>query len=187
MPGINSFVKIKSEVAEPERTETYGPGKSGARAKFDPKHGVITLIGLPGSGRRSLAALLAKRLNMAMRAPEAESGALLAALSPERAPGAEARGVVLVLGPEHLTLKITGAGESESAAALLKSKSKVFWLMAEPLKLARINQVPMPEAEAWISRAVKSEELFYSALHFILPADKNSNELLQNILEIIAY
>ena len=202
MSDTSSFVKIKSEITEPERTKTYGSAGANSRPVFDPGQGIITLLGLPGSGRRKLAELLAGRLDMQVCVPVAEAGALLEALSPVRVSSPEmdavgeevraesgpgGRGKILVLGAEHLALRLTGEYASKSVASLLKSKSKVFWLMAEPVKLARVNNIPSAEAEAWTIQAVRSEELFHGALHFILQADKNDEELLRNVMYNIGY
>lgn len=204
MADTSGFVKIKSEVHDSERIKTYG-ASTDTRPRFNPGDGIITLIGLPGSGRRKLADLLAGSLNMEVCAPEPDIAALLKVFPPLGAAGASAhsdavgrgsgRGKILVLGSEHLVLQLTNEGQNvdkeesgyENVAALLKFKSKVFWLMAEPLKLARVNGIPPAAAEAWIRQAVSSEELFYGALHFILQADEDGDVLMQNVMDSILY
>ncbi|UZP68019.1 hypothetical protein N1030_03315 [Desulfovibrio mangrovi] len=169
--STESFIKEKVEVEDANRNLVFG--KSKKLDSFDPATGRIIFIGMPGSGRLELAQRVAERLNMRVVAPEVVDSveALDAACADT--------GIIFILPCEAL--------RDEAIRAAVREKGKVFYLMAEVLRMAyRLNQTSIPEQEAISALFVEMEPLCMMTLHYILQAWKEPEEIVDNVLEMLA-
>ncbi len=168
--STDDFIMEKIDIDNPEDRMVFGAPKQ--QERFQPDSGRIIFIGMPGSGRLELAERVAKRLGMRMLAPESiASVAELETLCAKP-------GVVLVVPCDAL--------RNEPVRAALRDNGKVFYLMAEVLRMAhRLNQTSEPEREAISALFVEMEPLCMMTLHFILQAWKEPEEIVDNVLEML--
>jgi shikimate kinase len=169
--STEEFIKEKTEVEEADAVRVFG--KSRGLDTFDPATGRIIFIGMPGSGRLELAEQVAERLKMRVVAPEVvDSVEALDAVCADA-------GIVLVLPCEAL--------RDDAIRAAVREKGKVFYLMAEVLRMAyRLNKTSIPEQEAISALFVEMEPLCMMTLHYILQAWKEPKEIVENVLEMLA-
>lgn len=177
--STEGFIQDKIEVEDPNAVRVFG--KSAPVAPFSPQEGRIIFIGLPGSGRLELAERVAARLNMKVVAPETDtpsgSGQPIDSVEALDAACAD-KGIVFVL--PHTALR------SEAIRTALREKGKVFYLMAEVLRMAyRLNKMTEPEREAISAEFVELEPLCMMTLHYILQAWKEPEEIVDNVLEML--
>lgn len=169
------FIKEQYNVEAPDAAKDYGKGER--REDFaDPwrETGRVALVGLEGSGKRNLAALLAERMGVPVVVPE-DAGQAASALEGERA--------VIVLDDSLV--------EDEAVQPLIHSAGKVFYLLADTRTLAgRVAERDGVDREkvwnALSDRLAVMEPVFYSVLHFILQAGDTSEEMAADAMEKIA-
>lgn len=168
--STDTFIKDRIEIDDAGASVVFG--KPRGIDTFSPQTGRIIFIGMPGSGRLELAERVAARLGMRVIAPESiNSVQELDALCADT-------GTVLIIPCEAL--------RNESIRTALREKGKVFYLMAEVLRMAyRLNQTSEAEKEAISALFVEMEPLCMMSLHYILQAWKEPEDVVDNVLEML--
>ena len=162
--GDSGFIKKRVEVEESDRTRTWGREASGPPAGSG--SGSLFLVGPPGSGRTDLGRALAERLGLPLAAVDRV----------EDLPGADGP-VVGVVAPEVF----------RRSAETLKDRGPVAYLMATPGLLAeRLGLNGEDERRALAVESARDEPLYLSHAHFVLPADRDPEENLEDLAEKLA-
>lgn len=138
--------------------------------------GNAVLVGLVGSGKAALAALLAERTGMDVVSP------------------VDAAEAVNVLGGTGNIIVLDDAlVEDSTVQPLIHDSGKVFYLMADTNFLStRVGERDSVDDREQLWRDLSArlavvEPIFYSVLHFILQGAMPSEELVDDALEKIAY
>lgn len=173
----DSFIMEKAEVAEAEKRKTFGKGER--REDFAAMWnatGTVLLAGLPGSGRRAVAGLLAERLGLPVRDARDESSLQ----------SAMAGGPSVVVVDDALF-------DDDSSVAAIGSAGKVFYFMAHAGVLARriARRTGKDDEEAVrqdvAARLGQVEPRFMQALHFVIQAESSPEEMADDVLEKVAW
>jgi len=170
---INELV----EVEDADASKTFGKGERREDYADAWKNtGNVILVGLAGSGKAALAAILAERTG----APVAE-------------PGDAAAAAEVLAGTGTIIILADGLVEDPAVRPLIHGAGKVFYLMADSNTLsARVaEREGAPDRETlWrdmSARLAVMEPVFYEVLHFIAPAFGSPEEMAGDALEKIAY
>jgi len=170
---------INEEYAVEEAGAAKAYGRGERREDYaDPwkETGNVVLLGLPGSGRRELARLLAERTGKSAIVPEDAQAA---------AEALRESGAVIVL-EDRLV-------DAPEVGPLIHSAGKVFYLMADTHLLSKrvAERDGIADAdELWrglSARLAEVEPVFYSVLHFILQGAEQPQDLLDDAMEKIGY
>ncbi|QGY40819.1 hypothetical protein GM415_12015 [Pseudodesulfovibrio cashew] len=138
--------------------------------------GNVILMGLPGSGKRALADLLAERTGL-----------------PVVAPGDAERAVEALGGENRIIILNDTIMEAPTVRPLVHGAGKGFYLMNDSNTLAdRVAQRDGVEDRDALWRELSArlavmEPLFYETLHFILQPGQTPEEMVEDALEKIAY
>lgn len=162
-----NVIRQRFEVRESGRTATHG--QADASAPIGGTGGNLLFIGLPGSGRKTLARSAAARLGLAYAAA-ADAQALEYAL-------ARSGQAIAVTG----TVTGMGLGAPE-ARERLRAAGKVFYLMSvAPILAKRLGDLSRLEE---LAQAVTANEPFFlQAAHFVLPLDATPEEMVEDVVE----
>ncbi|MEG6505793.1 hypothetical protein [Nitratidesulfovibrio sp. 1201_IL3209] len=163
----SGFVMRKQEVGEADAAMTVS--RAGRRPSFDPAAERIVILGLPGSGRRRLAELVAERFGMQAAAPEDDA-----------APGVVTElccrtGLVLAAP--------VSAVRDEQLRACLRDGARVFYMMTNPVRLAAELGLSGEAGEKFCRDALELETLCMGVLHFLLPDGRSPEQLVVNVCE----
>lgn len=172
------FIKKKVDVQEAGKARTHGKGEK--REDYEAMWnttGRVLLVGLPGSGRFDLAAILGERLGLPVLTPE-KGEAFEAACLREKS---------IVVVPDTVF-------DDESLIEKVKGAGKVFYLMTDAQTLTRrvlerSGEVGDEDA-LWrevSDRLAVLEPRFMSALHFILQGVQTPDALVDDALEKISW
>lgn len=174
---VKYLINKQYDVDDAEANATFGKGeKREDYADAWQNTGTVVLVGLPGSGKAGLAALLAERTGLDVANP------------------ASADEAVAVLGGEKKIVILTDfLVEDPVVQPLIHGAGKVFYLMGDSRTLsdrvAERDAVADPE-QLWrdmSARLAVMEPIFYSVLHFILPAGRTPEELVEDALEKVSF
>ncbi len=177
--GVESFIMRKVQVEDSDKRMVFGGTPEELRPDMA-RTGNVVLVGLPGSGRRTLGQSLAQTLgrtfvDLEAQPETAEASALLENLGQE--------GGRVIRFPADL-LRRAGVVEA------LRQAGVVFYLSADlPLLLSRqfagASDIPEETRKALGRHLDELEPLAMAALHFILRADEEAGDLVQDALEKI--
>ncbi|MDD4951565.1 MAG: shikimate kinase [Desulfovibrionaceae bacterium] len=175
MSGKRVFIKKKFEVTEPDKVEVSKLGDPAALRPDMPGPELVFLIGLDGSGKSELGALLAQRLGVDFKH---FSG------GPEDVPELLEKGRAVVAVAESAAL-------DPKTLALARDAGRVFYLMADVDFLAgRLAADRDQDLEArrrdLAHRLWRAEPVFMAALHFVLRADAGLEDAVQEVLDKLA-
>jgi|GEM_PF-1614578 len=161
------FVMRKQEVGEADAVMTVS--RAGRRAPFDPAAERIVILGLPGSGRRRLAELVAERFGMQAAAPEDDA-------APEVVTELCCRTGLVLAAP-------VSAVRDDALRACLRDGARVFYMMANPVRLANELGLSGETGEKFCREALELETLCMGVLHFLLPDGRSPEQLVDNVCE----
>lgn len=200
------IIRRRFEVQDGDRTVVHCASE--AHQPIGGAGGNLLFIGLPGSGRRTLARAAAERLGLAFAETTDVAGlAELTGLT-ESAAQAESTGRAGLGGQTGQSGKLATLGasaEMDSLLALmakpgqaiavtgvdlrpaevrdrLRAAGKVFYLMsAAPILARRLGDLSRLEE---LARAVDTFDPFYlQAAHFVLPLDATPEEMVEDVVE----
>ena len=157
-----SMIKRKFDVDEPDKVAVHSPAQPQG---FGPQEANLYFVGLPGSGRKTLADLAAQRLGR--ERAEADSPGSLADLAARRG----------------LCVAVTGVDLTDAAVkALLRDTGKVFALLSvAPILAKRLGDLSRLE-ELRQACAVLDPHLMEVA-HFITAIDAAMEEMVEDVAE----
>lgn len=171
------LINEQYDVEDAGAIKAFGKGESrGDYADAWKETGNAILMGLPGSGKGELAALLAERTGLPVVTP-ADVEAAREVLTGE--------GRIIVLTDDLV--------EDTSIQPLIHSAGKGFYLMADSSTLSdRVaKRDGLEDREAlWrelSARLAVMEPIFYSTLHFILQAGQSLETMVEDAMEKLAY
>jgi len=155
-------IRERHDVLEEDKSVTF---RADASAPIGGSSGNLFFIGLPGSGRRTLARLAAGRLGLAYA--EAESSDSLPR----------------ILEGSGQCVAVTGADLAEAhVREALRASGKVFYLMSLPHILAsRLNDPARTQELA--AEAQRLEPHFMAAAHFVMAVAATEAEMLEDVAE----
>jgi len=165
------------EVDDADASRNFGKGER--REDFADawkNTGNVILIGLEGSGRRELAELLAARSGQGVIIPDSSEAAVEALAGSGR---------IIVLDDALV--------EDPTVQPTIHGAGKVFYLVADSNTLSsRVGKRRGTDdaEQLWrdmSARLAVMEPVFYGVLHFILQGVMSPEELVEDILEKIAY
>lgn len=174
---VKYLINEQYDVEEAGASKGFGKGEK--REDYaDPwtDSGNVVLVGLPGSGKAELAALLSKRLECPVQTPNTAEEAV-------HALGGQKQIIVL---SDNLV-------ENAEVQPHIHGAGKVFYLLIDTNTLSRrlvSGDGDGEQERVWqelSERLVVMEPVFYSVLHFILQATQGPDELLGDALEKIAF
>ena len=158
-----NVIRQRFEVREGGRTATHG--QADASAPLGGTGGNLLFIGLPGSGRKTLARAAAERLGLAY-AEAADTQAL------ERS-----------LARSGQAIAVTGMGlGAPEARERLRAAGKVFYLMSVAPILAK-RLCDLSRLEELAQAVTANEPFFLQAAHFVLPLDATPEEMVEDVVE----
>jgi len=171
------LINEQYDVEDAEAKKSFGKGEHRTDyADAWKETGNAILMGLPGSGKAALAALLAERTGMPVVTPSTVETA-------REALAGEGRIIVLT---DDLV-------EDPSVQPLIHGAGKGFYLMADSNTLsdrvAKRDGIEDRES-LWSelsARLAVMEPIFYSSLHFILQAWQGPEAMAEDALEKLAY
>lgn len=160
---MESMIKRKFDVDEPDKVAVHSAASDSQG--FGPQEANLYFVGLPGSGRKTLAELSAKRLGR--RQAEADSPQALADLAARRG----------------LCVAVTGVDLTDaSVKALLRDTGKVFALLSvAPILAKRLGDLSRLD-ELRQACAVMDPHLMETA-HFITAIDATMDEMVEDVAE----
>lgn len=171
------LINEEYKVDEPDASRTFEKGER--REDFADAWqdtGNVILVGLAGSGKTALAALLAERTGLETVTPDTAEDALNML---------DEKGRILVLDDALV--------ENADVQPKIHGAGKVFYLMADTRTMAaRVAGDASEEEieELWRSMSARlgvMEPVFYSILHFIIQGALSPDELVDDALEKIAF
>ncbi|HEU6438081.1 MAG TPA: hypothetical protein VE028_11575 [Nitratidesulfovibrio sp.] len=163
----SGFVMRKQEVGEADTVMTIS--RAGRRPPFDPAAERIVILGLPGSGRRQLAELVARRFGMQSAAPDDDAG-------PDVVTELCCRTGLVLAAP-------VSAVRDEALRACLRDGARVFYMMTNPVRLAAELGLSGETGEKFCREALELETLCMGVLHFLLPDGRTPEQLVDNVCE----
>ncbi len=163
----SGFVMRKQEVGDADTVMTVS--RAGRRAPFDPAAERIVILGLPGSGRRQLAELVAGRFGMQSAAPADDAG-------PDVVTELCCRTGLVLAAP-------VSAVRDEALRACLRDGARVFYMMTNPVRLAAELGLSGETGERFCREALELETLCMGVLHFLLPDGRTPEQLVVNVCE----
>jgi len=174
---IKNMIDKIYDVDESDATASYGKGeKREDYADAWKETGNAILLGLPGSGKAALAVLLAERIELDIITPVSVGEA------------------VEILGGEKKIIVLDDSlVEAPAVQSLIHGAGKAFYLMADSKTLAaRMAERDSVEdsEQLWrdmSARLAVMEPIFYSVLHFLLPAVQTPEVMVDDALEKVAY
>lgn len=176
---MTEFIRREFQVEEPDKVTVTSHGAPAARPQM-PGGGILYIIGLPGSGKTSLAALLAQELSCPAHTLPLDNAdeALTQFLTAAGTDGSAAPMVIEV--PHKLLL-------GEAFRQRLASTGRVLYLMASVEAMAaRLAKEPEEQAalrERLGRQRTSYEPLFMQTLHLMATADGPLTEVLAEVLE----
>ena len=170
-PKYDHMIQKKQEVEDQGRTKSFSD-RPERPARLENR--TIFLAGLPGSGRRPVGEKLAGMLERPFIDLAGELG--------DQAP--EMDRLEDILAEETVVASLpAGALDSPRMREALKSRGKVFYLMASvPTMAARLG-AHGPDRESLADRMLEMEPLLMETMHFILPADRGEGEIASDAAE----
>jgi len=186
MTTPKKLIRQRFDVLEKGRTATHG--RAEASQPIGGAGGNLLFIGLPGSGRKTLARAAAGRLGLtyaetAGPAGAAELDALAHAEAARMAGPASQAGLDQLLARSGQAIALTGVdlGASE-VRERLRAAGKVFYLMSvAPILAKRLGDLSRLEE---LAGAVAAHEPFFlQTAHFVLPLDATPEEMADNVAE----
>lgn len=167
------FIKEKAEVADSDRTKTFGKGER--RQDFEAmwsETGNLILVGLPGSGRSALGERLSARLKRPLLAVD-DADALKKSMS--------ATDTIMIVAETLF--------DDDRTIESIGRIGKVFYLMVDARTLASRMAERSPEDgmdRLWRESADRLERMeprFMRALHFVVQAGSSPESMVQDVLE----
>ena len=158
-----AVIRERYDVLEEDKTRTFSHDVADAPLGGD--SGNLFFIGMPGSGRKTLAGLSAARLGLALA--EADCAESLAR----------------ILTGSNQAVAVTGVDlTAPGVASSLRASGKVFYLMClAPLLAERMGD--LSRLEELVPEVERLEPHFLAAAHFILPVDATQDEMIENVAE----
>lgn len=156
-------IRRRFDVLDEDRTAIHG--KAGTCTPIGGAGGNLLFIGLPGSGRKTLARATAQRLGLTY------------------AEASEKAGMEALLARSGQAIAVTGVdlGTPEMRNRL-RAAGKVFYLMSvAPILAKRLGDLLRLEE---LAEAVTTHEPFFlQTAHFVLPIDATPEEMAQDVTE----
>ncbi|CCH50591.1 nucleoside/nucleotide kinase family protein [Pseudodesulfovibrio piezophilus] len=171
------LINEQYDVEEPDVSKAFGQGEKRADyADAWKDTGNIVLIGLAGSGKRALSLLLNQEIGLPVVVPENSAEAKRS-----------------LDGTRQIVVLDDALVEDLAIQPYIHGAGKVFYLMTDSNTVSErlaIGRSGCDKQELWeksSARLALMEPVFYSVLHFILPAGNSPEEILGDALEKIAY
>lgn len=169
--STEGFIKKRVNVEDSNVTMTFGQKRQASA--YDVANGRIFLIGMPGSGRRALAELLAKHYNADVVVPDTPE----AAAFDVNAFTACCKETGIIVVPPYQALR------DAKVRAAVKESGKVFYLMGEVLRCSHRLGLDDGQREAFATEFAEMEPIFMMTLHNILQGWKEPEELVESVVE----
>lgn len=204
---MKKFIQKKYEVEEPEATVRHTHGSWRDRPPADLHSINIFFIGPRGSGKTTLARAVAERLGLVCKDTDELvqeiAGSSIALIVQDQ--GWEAfreleHQVVSKICARTGQAVATGGGVvlKEENRNLLRSSGQVFYLMApaEVLQERLADQEDaawrpslsgLPEDQEMAQTLAQREPLYFQTLHYILPAHRSVDEIVEDVLERLGH
>ncbi|WP_459933628.1 nucleoside/nucleotide kinase family protein [Fundidesulfovibrio butyratiphilus] len=157
------MIKQKIDVDEPDKVAVHSPERDSQG--FGPQEANLYFVGLPGSGRKTLAGLAAERLGR--QRAEADSPQALAE----------------VAGKRGLCVAVTGVDLTDAAVkTLLRDTGKVFSLLSvAPILAKRLGD--LSRLEELRQECAAMEPHLMEVAHFITAIDATLDEMVEDVAE----
>lgn len=163
----SGFIMRRQDVGDADAVMTVARG--GRRPSFDPAAERIVILGLPGSGRKRLAELLAERFGMQAATPDDDA-------APELVTELCCRTGLVLAAP-------VSAVRDDKLRACLRDGARVFYMMTNPVRLAAELGLSGEPGERFCREALELETLCMGVLHFLLPDGRTPEQLVVNVCE----